>query len=49
MASRGDRTLQMKCDFQQDEAAKKNAIQQFRVAQKAANIEHLNEKIQQHD
>lgn len=26
VAQRGDRTLQMKCDFQQDEASKKNAI-----------------------
>ena len=45
VASRSNRTLQMKCDFQQDEAAKKNAIQQFRVAQKAANIDNLNAKI----
>ena len=45
VAQRGDRTLQMKCDFQQDEAAKKNAIQAFRVAQKANNINCLNAKI----
>jgi len=32
VAQRGDRTLQMKCDFQQEEAGKKNAIQAFRVA-----------------
>ena len=45
VAQRGDRTLQMKCDFQQDEAGKKNAIQAFRVAQKANNINALNAKI----
>lgn len=43
--NRSERTLQMKCDFQQDEAAKRNAIQQFRVAQKAANVNALNAKI----
>jgi hypothetical protein len=35
----------MKCDFQQEEAGKKNAIQAFRVAQKANNINLLNAKI----
>jgi len=35
----------MKCDFQQEEASKKSAIQAFRVNAKANNIHCLNAKI----
>ena len=43
--NRNDRTLQMKCDFQQEEKAKKDAIHASKLNEKRNNVERMTAKI----